>query len=513
MKKYVSTLFISTLFTLSTFAQFMTSDTCIIPGGGGPGGNIVIFANYDGGVLNINVDQNIPNLKIGICTYEPVTINLAGAYVGNVTEVRYAGYVSTSNHHCSNSPTTTTINGAPGGAATSVNFLPSSTYNNPNGYSSIVCAYSCDNNSNQGGCNTADQVQNYFATTMGGSVYSYYTQYGCWSTVPYAVSAGGNCALGGQPDTLVTAFSSSATATCVNTAVNFTNLSPGTSSSWTWTAAGSSIPTSSSQHLTGVTWSSPGTYTVILAATDSSGTCNTMMDIIVQPSPTLNLTAVPDPICAGDTTVLHASGAFTYIWGNGPTTDTWEVHPTTDTWYTLLAMGMNGCMASDSILVTVYPIPATPTVTYSGGILTAAPSTAPLYQWYLNGNPISGANTFTYTPAQNGVYTVGYLDMNACSSAVSAPVTVTDIGAGVDEVNGKLQIFPNPGAGLFQVNIPGAPADMLVEVMDISGRVLYTKTVLMTGTYWLDLSGYAKGMYEVRISNGKKIFTGKLIVQ
>ena len=43
-----------------------------------PTGNWILFANYDGGNLNIVVDQNIPNLKIGICTYEPVNVTFSG---------------------------------------------------------------------------------------------------------------------------------------------------------------------------------------------------------------------------------------------------------------------------------------------------------------------------------------------------------------------------------------------------------------------------------------------------
>jgi hypothetical protein len=43
-------------------------------------GNVVIYSNYDGGTLNINCDQNIPNLKIGICTYEPVIVNIDGPF-------------------------------------------------------------------------------------------------------------------------------------------------------------------------------------------------------------------------------------------------------------------------------------------------------------------------------------------------------------------------------------------------------------------------------------------------
>ncbi|MDZ4679305.1 MAG: hypothetical protein SH848_04165 [Saprospiraceae bacterium] len=55
-----------------------------------PNGNLIIFSNYDGGELNINVDVDIADLRIGICTYEPVRITISGSFSGNVTEVLYA---------------------------------------------------------------------------------------------------------------------------------------------------------------------------------------------------------------------------------------------------------------------------------------------------------------------------------------------------------------------------------------------------------------------------------------
>jgi hypothetical protein len=39
-----------------------------------PSGDWMIFSNYDGGTLNIVVDANIPNLKIGVVSYEAVSM-------------------------------------------------------------------------------------------------------------------------------------------------------------------------------------------------------------------------------------------------------------------------------------------------------------------------------------------------------------------------------------------------------------------------------------------------------
>ncbi|HMX04187.1 MAG TPA: hypothetical protein PKE14_05920, partial [Chitinophagales bacterium] len=57
-----------------------------------PAGNVIIYSNYDGGNMTINIDENIPDLHIGICSYESINVTFTGAYVDNITEVLYAGY-------------------------------------------------------------------------------------------------------------------------------------------------------------------------------------------------------------------------------------------------------------------------------------------------------------------------------------------------------------------------------------------------------------------------------------
>jgi hypothetical protein len=174
------------LFCISAIAaQAQTGTFCDM------NGNVVIYSNYDGGPLTINVDQNIPNLKIGVLSYEFCTINITGTYASNVTAVWYVGYNGNNNHCSLNQPYTTSITGVPA-AADSILLYPAATYSNPNGYNAMICTYSCSTTTNQGGCNTADQTAHYFLTHFGGTLYFQQTQYGCWQGT-MNISAGGNC--------------------------------------------------------------------------------------------------------------------------------------------------------------------------------------------------------------------------------------------------------------------------------------------------------------------------------
>ncbi|MFN4932110.1 MAG: hypothetical protein ACK5HE_11940, partial [Bacteroidota bacterium] len=171
-----------------------------------PTGNLILFTNYDGGELNIHVDVNIPNLKIGICSFEPVTVNITGAFSSNVTQVLYAGFNPTQgNNNCGFGILNTTINGVPASNYTILT-QPPTTISSPNGYNAgIICAYSCDMSNWQGGCNTIDQITDYFTSQLGGTLYSLNAQYCCWQPSNiYAVSSlSGACCLNTSTNTVI----------------------------------------------------------------------------------------------------------------------------------------------------------------------------------------------------------------------------------------------------------------------------------------------------------------------
>jgi gliding motility-associated-like protein len=279
-----------------------------------PTGNWLLFANYDGGNLNIVVDQNIPNLKIGICTYEPVNVTFSGPFVNSVTEVLYAGFNSPQNNNTCAFPITTSSFTGINPAILTVNVAPPVTiisppnpnyFNIPNGWNNgIICLYSCNVNANQGGCNTVDQVLAYFQAQFGGVLRGLNVQYNCWdSATPLTISAqAGNCCGACVPD---------------NVTVNQTVCSDQFPYNWN-----------------GLTITGPGAQSVTLT---NAGGCDSLVNLNLASSP--NLTGID---------VQSACDSYTWIDGVTYTSSTNTPQ------YTLAGGNVNGCDSTVNLNLTIY---------------------------------------------------------------------------------------------------------------------------------------------------------------
>ncbi len=74
---------------------------------------------------------------------------------------------------------------------------------------------------------------------------------------------------------------------------------------------------------------------------------------------------------------------------------------------------------------------------------------------------------------------------------------------------GNVLIFPNPAVDFVTVEHGGEYE--ILEVLDLNGRIYITK--LLTGIEKTDLSlsDFPSGIYILKLSSGKKLFTGRLI--
>lgn len=86
----------------------------------------------------------------------------------------------------------------------------------------------------------------------------------------------------------------------------------------------------------------------------------------------------------------------------------------------------------------------------------------------------------------------------------------SEVVIGIDDIlDAYVAVSPNPAADRCTVSIPGLQR---VELLDLTGRMLYTATSLHTDSHTLDLSSVSAGLYLLRLSTNNGVTVKKLIV-
>ena len=127
---------------------------------------------------------------------------------------------------------------------------------------------------------------------------------------------------------------------------------------------------------------------------------------------------------------------------------------------------------------------------------------------------VTGFNTVTVPLSVDlfGTYQVTVTNTATGCSSTSNSVTVKD------SASGRLFIYPNPTAGLFQAryyNAGGTTTSRVLTVFDSKGARVYTKSYPTTAIYErmnVDITRYAAGIYfvELRDASGNLLATGKV---
>lgn len=239
--------------------------------------------------------------------------------------------------------------------------------------------------------------------------------------------------------------------------------------------------------------------------------CNTVASqmIIVHPNPVPVITpSGPTAFCQGDSVSLICDVHPSYNWSTGSTSDFIEV--TTSGTYTVTVSNVFGCTGTASYTVTVYPLPAVPTITIHGDTLHSSSATG--NQWYLNNVMIGGATNQDYIVTQNGNYTVTVTDAHGCSA--SSTIMATSVG--INEIKTSLStvvIYPNPNDGNFTIsNVPFAIYDL--RITDVIGKEVYRQTITNSSNSNIDISQLSNGIYFWEVINDKEVMAkGKIALQ
>lgn len=123
----------------------------------------------------------------------------------------------------------------------------------------------------------------------------------------------------------------------------------------------------------------------------------------------------------------------------------------------------------------------------------------------------SGVFIFDLVAAGGGFHSITYTytDGNGCSATATAEALV-----GLDQPAAgiRLQVFPNPSAGLFRLRADQPAAGWVVSVFNLQGRKVWEEA-WQGREQEVDLRGAPKGAYLLRVTDGKRGYVRRLVVQ
>ena len=347
-------------------------------------------------------------------------------------------------------------------------------------------------------------------------------------------------------------FSASPTIIIEGGSVDFTDLTAGNPTSWSWTFLGGTPSSSTSQSPT-VTYDTPGLYTVTLVATNSLGNDDEVKVDYIEVLPTgTQICDQQENTTAGDSKFQNTiTSQWGYVAGHNGYGDLAKVErfpaPSlpqtsitgTDIWFAKADAGSGAStidvkvwdgaggtpgavlatktIAVNSISTADYtqidfdsPVAVTDEyfvgveLTYNPGDtvviwINADGESSPGTAWekWSDGDWYAYSNTAAW-----GWNMSHYLRVRYCSG---------DGSLGIKEsTNNSLNVYPNPGTGQFNVSFSSDKADEYVlTVTDVIGKQISTETLKQQEDEYLvnlDLSGFQDGIYFLSIASKSNQF-------
>jgi len=271
---------------------------------------------------------------------------------------------------------------------------------------------------------------------------------------------------------------------------------------------------------TGQTLTIYSTSTVSVTVTNPLTGCVNMDTISVtfNQYPLVNLG--PDTAqCAGSITLNPGNNpGAVYSWSTSATTQTINV-TTTGTY--VVNVNNNGCIKSDTVMVTINPVPfvgfpaIAPICLQGGAINLIGTPTGGIF----SGDSAVSAGMFDPLIAGLGNHPVMYTitDVNGCTNSTTQMINVADC-TGIDELEelSNVNVYPNPTNGMFSIAFVNANFSQLsISITDIQGKEVFNFTEKnVVGEYIREISleGLAKGVYYIKLNSTEDVKIKKLII-
>ena len=251
--------------------------------------------------------------------------------------------------------------------------------------------------------------------------------------------------------------------------------------SYQWQNNGVAIGGATAQSYTA---NASGSYTVVVTTSACAAT-SSAISVVVNPTPSAVASANgPTTVCQGATVSLSANqvNGANYQWNNGATpiagATSATFNATTSGNYTV-TVSLNGCSATSSAVAVNVTAPPAATITASGNTTVCEGNTVVLnantganlsYQWLLNGAPINGATSQSYTAAVAGSYSVTVSQgVNCSATSTAATVNILAAPQATVTASGPLAICQGASVNLSASQTPGNTYQWQINGANISG--------------------------------------------
>ncbi len=298
---------------------------------------------------------------------------------------------------------------------------------------------------------------------------------------------------------------------------------------------------SQSQHPTH-TYIHSGDYWLTYTITTSAGCTDSDSVMIHVGGPFANISLIPDSICLGEEVVITMTDSINiqsvnWSFGDGSgshdisTSHIYSYSPPNGMFfiYLLYCSEPTCCMVAqpDSIFVgeanTLFSFSASP----SGGnsvpinvqFTNNTTGNSPLqFLWDFGDGGSSTQQNPLHTYVNFGVYNVSLtvIDNFGCTSdtTITGMIVITDVYAPFNSTAGNITVFPNPSNDFAIIELPefSRVKDLTLIIYDVNGNIVKTEKIKATQTK-IDVSGFSKGIYFLKVLSEKGVTVTKMIVQ
>ena len=127
------------------------------------------------------------------------------------------------------------------------------------------------------------------------------------------------------------------------------------------------------------------------------------------------------------------------------------------------------------------------------------------------------ANPWAY-PTKNTNYVLTVMDKNGCSATDQIYVKYINTGISDNTADMQVNVFPNPAKGTFNLSLEGNYQDFALNISVINsvGKVIYSDMVFKVYGKIdkpIDLTGYSRGVYVIRITGDNTNIVKKLFLE